>query len=483
MKYSIFFKKIKNKITPLEAYQALGARPPAVLLESARVLPGQGRYSLAAGNPSHIFQYCQGQTTIKVRGKKNKVVRGRPLLHLKRLLASRRVTRKPGDLSFCGGAVGFAGYEAKKIMEPSLSTSAREDLGLPWMYFLLIDEGVLFDHQKKQALLFCVHRKAGLAGRRLSILEKKILSFFSKKRKRAKKKTQPKRTPSLPKISASVNRREFISMVQRAKSFIRQGDIFQANLSQRLSFSLNEPVETVYEKLKKVNPSSFFGILDAGHFQILSGSPERLLKLEGDRLQTRPIAGTRARGRGPQKDRAVSLELLINEKERAEHIMLVDLERNDLGRVAEYGSVRVDELMTIENYSHVKHLVSAISADLKTGLDAVDAFSAFFPGGTITGAPKIRSMQIIDQLEPVARGPYTGSLGYFSFTGDMDFNIIIRSLVVKDGVAHLQVGAGIVADSDPEKEYDETLYKAEAVLTALFGAGGTRAILQQLRKP
>ena len=196
-------------------------------------------------------------------------------------------------------------------------------------------------------------------------------------------------------------------------------------------------------------------------------------------METRPIAGTRWRGKNPREDSRLGMELLLSDKERAEHIMLVDLERNDLGRVAEYGSVTVNELMTLEDYSHVKHIVSNVRATLRQDLDAVDAFCAFFPGGTITGAPKIRCMQIIEELEPVARGPYTGSLGYFSFTGNMDFNILIRSLVISGKKAYLHVGAGIVADSKPKKEYHETLYKAEAVLSAVFGEKKVREFLRQ----
>ena len=273
-----------------------------------------------------------------------------------------------------------------------------------------------------------------------------------------------------------MQRSVFCQKVREAQRYIAQGDIYQANLSHSLSFGVRKNAEDIYEELRRINPSPFFGLLDAGRFQILSGSPERLIRLEGRRLDTRPIAGTRPRKKGTS-DEAVTLELVLNEKERAEHLMLLDLERNDLGRVAEYGSVTVDELMTVEDYSHVKHIVSNVRATLREGLDAVDVLKAFFPGGTITGAPKIRCMQIIDELEAAPRGPYTGSLGYISFTGNMDFNIIIRSLVLRRGRACLNVGAGIVADSDADREFDETLYKAEAVLRAVFGKNGARRFL------
>ena len=272
------------------------------------------------------------------------------------------------------------------------------------------------------------------------------------------------------KIEQSMDRQDFTRAVRSIQRRIRQGDIFQANLTHRLRFRLDAKLlPRVYDAMRRVNPSPFFGYLDAGDFQILSGSPERLVKLSARDLSTRPIAGTRRRGRTRKEDQKLASELLLSDKERAEHIMLVDLERNDLGRVSEYGSVAVDELMQIEDYSHVKHIVSNVRGRLRSGLDGFDAIKAFFPGGTITGAPKISSVRILRDTETVPRGPYTGSLGYFGSTGDMDFNILIRSLFVKDGWAMLHVGAGIVADSDPDKEYDETLHKAKGVLRALIG--------------
>jgi len=268
--------------------------------------------------------------------------------------------------------------------------------------------------------------------------------------------------------------------VRRAKKYIKAGDIFQANLSQRLSHPVAgiEPFE-IYKVLRDINPSPFACFLDFGDLQIASSSPERLIRSEGRFVETRPIAGTRPRGKTASEDLALSCELLLSDKERAEHIMLVDLERNDLGRVCVYGTVRVDELMVLEEYSHVIHIVSNVIGRLKRDKDRFDLLAASFPGGTITGAPKIRCMEIIDELEPVTRNIYTGSIGYLGFNGDMDLNIVIRTFVIKDGMAHVQVGAGIVADSDPAREYYETLYKAEALLktmeTLSHLRGGTRS--------
>jgi len=261
---------------------------------------------------------------------------------------------------------------------------------------------------------------------------------------------------------------DYIDIVKKAKEYIASGDIFQANLSQRVSayVGTKDPLR-LYEILRTINPSPFAGIIDFGDYQIISSSPERLVRTQDGIIETRPIAGTRPRGKDRKEDDAMRAELLLNEKERAEHIMLIDLERNDLGRVSEYSSIHVDERMLTEDYSHVIHIVSNIAGRLVSGKDCFDAIRAVFPGGTITGVPKVRCMEIIDELEPVRRGPYTGSMGYIGFCGNMDLNIIIRSYVIKDSVAYVQAGAGIVADSDPEREYSETLKKAEALIKTL----------------
>jgi anthranilate/para-aminobenzoate synthase component I len=269
-------------------------------------------------------------------------------------------------------------------------------------------------------------------------------------------------------LEPDMTRERFESMVRRCKDYIAAGDIYQANLSQRFSAPLGgHDTLRLYRILRSINPSPFASYMDFGDVTIVSSSPERLIRLRGGVADTRPIAGTRRRGKDFDEMKELSAELLTNEKERAEHIMLLDLERNDLGKVCDYGSVRVDEMMVIEDYSHVIHIVSNVRGDLARGRDCFDLIRAVFPGGTITGVPKVRCMEIIDELEPVARGPYTGSLGYISNAGDMDLNIIIRTFVVRKGTAHVQVGAGIVADSDPGREYEETLQKAEALRKAL----------------
>lgn len=283
-------------------------------------------------------------------------------------------------------------------------------------------------------------------------------------------------------LSPEQPRAEYMEKVLQCQEFIGSGDIYQINLSHRFAIGCGEDsgpgssmrrarprelARPLYESLRKVNPAPFAGILESDDLCLVSASPERLVRLQERQVETRPIAGTRPRGRTLSEDRKLVEDLLTNQKERAEHIMLVDLERNDLGRVCQYGSVRIDEFMHVERYSHVSHIVSNIQGTLRDNLDGFDLIRAVFPGGTVTGVPKIRCMEILEQLEPVRRGPYTGSLGYVSWNGDLDLNIIIRTLVLTKTGGYLQVGAGIVADSNPAREYEETLHKAEAFFQAL----------------
>ena len=269
-------------------------------------------------------------------------------------------------------------------------------------------------------------------------------------------------------IHHEMKKTDYMDMVKKAKAYIHAGDIFQANLSQRVSAYIGEvSAWQIYKMLSRINPSPFASYLDMGDYHIASSSPERLVRVKGDTVDTRPIAGTRPRGDDADGDNRMRTELLLNEKERAEHLMLIDLERNDLGKISDYSTVEVDEFMITEDYSHVIHIVSNVKGSIVKGKDCFDAIRATFPGGTITGVPKVRCMEIIDELEPVTRGPYTGSIGYIGFDCSMDLNIIIRTFLIKNKTAYVQAGAGIVADSDPENEYYETLKKAEALIKTL----------------
>ena len=275
-----------------------------------------------------------------------------------------------------------------------------------------------------------------------------------------------KKKPVQDLLEVSMDEQQFIAAVEKVQQYIAQGDVFQVNLSVRQSKPIEVEAIDVYEQLRLVNPSPYMAYLHTPDFQFVSGSPELLVKKKGTEVSTRPIAGTRSRGKDEDEDLKLANELIDNEKERAEHVMLVDLERNDLGRVCSYGTVEVNEFMVIEKYSHVMHIVSNVRGELADNMTSFDVTDAVFPGGTITGAPKIRTMEIIEELEPVQRGVYTGSIGWIDFTGDMELNIVIRTMVVKDGKAHVQAGAGIVIDSNPMNEYKESLKKAAALWKA-----------------
>ncbi|OGV97883.1 MAG: aminodeoxychorismate synthase, component I [Nitrospinae bacterium RIFCSPLOWO2_02_39_17] len=370
---------------------------------------------------------------------------------------------------FWGGVVGYFGYDTLHFFE-NISHIAKDDLHIPEVYIGFAKEVIVFDHlENTLKVIVCLERDDDYeyGVERLSKLVSAITSHqlpITSRKLNAKN------------MKANITKAQFVDMVKRAKEYIREGDIFQANLSQRFEVEFEGNPWEFYKKLNHINPSPFGGYMNFGNMFIVSSSPERLIKVNGRYIETRPIAGTRPRGRDSQNDTALSKELLLNEKERAEHIMLVDLERNDLGRVCKYGTVKVDELMILESYSHVWHIVSKVSGELREDIKFIDILRACFPGGTITGCPKVRCMEIIEELEPVRRGIYTGSMGYIGYNGRVDLNIIIRSALIKrdkgqgtrgEGKIYFHAGAGIVADSDPEREYEETLFKAEAIMKAL----------------
>ncbi|MDO8729707.1 MAG: anthranilate synthase component I family protein [Candidatus Omnitrophota bacterium] len=436
-------------VLPLESdarslFEAASFSSPCVLLESARLHPVTGRYSVIAGEPS-------GSLIARGSG-------GDPFSALEKKLASRRAVRIPGFPPFVGGAVGVIGFEASKLLE-QLPSRAEDDLHLPDLAFLFFDEAIVLDHQEEKLWVIALRPTYDEAVAEIDRLLERL-------RRPAGRRGLPPASPAAG-LTSTHTRESFEAMVRRAKEFIAAGDIYQANLSQRFSAPLREEPWSLYRRLTEINPSPFAAFADFGSFQIVSASPERLIRVRGDRAQTRPIAGTRPKGATAVETARLRRELLLNEKERAEHLMLVDLERNDLGRVCRYDTVRVDDLMGLEEYSHVVHIVSNVQGRLKTGTGFRELMAALFPGGTISGCPKIRCLEVIDELEPVRRHFYTGSLGYLSDTGEMDLNILIRTAVVKEGQVHVQAGAGIVADSDPGREYEETLHKAQALLEVM----------------
>lgn len=453
---------------PLEAdaqalFQAADFRGPCVLLESARTHPVTGRYSILAGEPDQVLT------------SRDAVPDAGSFRRLERLLEDGKAASVPGLPPFVGGAIGYFGYDACRFLEriPSL---ARDDLNLPEWAFLFFSQAAVLDHQERK--LWCIALADGPAG--VDGARARAERLLQRVTRAPTTLAQGDFIQPNSEICSTHTRDSFESMVRRAKSFIAEGEIYQANLSQRFDLPLPASPWQLYRRLTRINPSPFAAFADfsatrcggsanpfGGGFQVASASPERLLRVAGETAETRPIAGTRPRGGSAVETARLRTELLLNEKERAEHLMLVDLERNDLGRICRYGSVRVDDLMGVEEYSHVIHIVSNVQGQLRPGLRLSDWIRAVFPGGTITGCPKIRCMEIIEELEPVRRQLYTGSLGYFSADGHADLNILIRTAFATQGRLYFQAGAGIVADSDPAREYDETLHKARALVEAL----------------
>ncbi|WP_232699096.1 anthranilate synthase component I family protein [Brevibacillus daliensis] len=462
-------------IDPLESLRMLHSDlTGSVLLESGRA----GKYSYLAYEPLLRVMSKNGETVVEKWSKQGsvsseKILNQSPLHVLRDQLQAYKTPHISGMPDFTGGAMGYLSYEMNRHFEHSLQHLPIDDLQLPQLYVMIYQDLIAFDHDTKECFLL-THVSAeadeseyNLAAERLLHLSEKLsnVQAVTSDQNWEELRKKPLSTPE--KVDVSFEQEEFEEAVRAIQAYIAAGDVFQVNLSVRQSAPLAVSADAVYETLRKLNPSPYKGYLHFPEFQIVSGSPELLIKVQQGEVSTRPIAGTRPRGKTDEEDEALAKELLMNEKERAEHVMLVDLERNDMGRVCKYGSVEVTELMVVEKYSHVMHIVSHIKGELDDDKDAFDAIAAAFPGGTITGAPKVRTMEIIEELEKVQRGVYTGSIGWFGFDGDVELNIVIRTMVVKDQIGYIQAGAGIVIDSEPEAEYHESLKKAEAMWKAV----------------
>jgi anthranilate synthase component 1 len=455
--------------TPVSAFlklRALAPSEPAFLLESADQGQRVGRWSFIGVSPRSVLRWSLGDP-------------GDPYA-----LAAEQVARfrqappaDPGDgvggAPFLGGAVGFFGYDLVRTVEP-LGEGGPDPLGLPDMALMLSDVLVIFDHLKHSiTILVNVEVDAGMERADAAIERRyaeaaQTIAEIREALDGPVPHTEHSVTPrETPRFESNMPRAQFEGMVERIVRYIHAGDAFQVVPSQRWSAPVPVDAFSIYRGLRTVNPSPYMYYLDFGDFQVAGASPEPLLTVNGRHVSTRPIAGTRPRGASPEDDRRIAAELLADEKERSEHVMLVDLGRNDLGRVCEYGSVTVDELMEIEYYSHVMHIVSSVSGTLRPDVGAMDALRSVLPAGTLSGAPKVRAMQIIDELEPVKRGGYGGAIGYLSYGGDLDTAIHIRTVVVKDGVAHIQAGGGTVADAKPAYEYEESVAKSTAAMRAI----------------
>jgi anthranilate synthase component 1 len=438
--------------TPVSAYLKLRGGGPSFLLESAEQGQRFGRWSFLGFRPRTVIRWRHGDP-------------GDPYALVEAELGRYRIAQLDGLPPFAGGAVGLFGYDLVRSAEPKLGEGNPDELQVPDLALMVSDVLVAFDHLKHEVTVLAnvfaeedVERGYAAAAAAIADVRDRLAAPVPRVR-------AGRREP--PRFSSNIGSEGYAAAVERSKEYIRAGDVYQVVPSQRWSAEVPVEAFSIYRGLRTVNPSPYMYFLDFEDFEIAGASPESLVKVEGRRAEQRPIAGTRPRAPTTEEDLERAKGLLADEKERAEHVMLVDLGRNDLGRVCEYGSVSVDELMVVETYSHVMHIVSSVSGRLRPGVTAIDALRASLPAGTLSGAPKIRAMQIIDELERTRRGPYGGAVGYLSYTGDLDTCIYIRSAVVKDGRAHVQAGGGIVADSDADYEVRETEAKAGAVFEAL----------------
>jgi anthranilate synthase component I len=452
--------------TPVSAFLKLRAGEPegspCFLLESAE--QGQvGRYSFVGIRPRSVLRWSNG--TLSESGEADRAAAD-PYAAVAERLSGFRLAPVEGLPPFAGGAVGFFGYDLVRTVEP-LGAPNPDPLGLPDMALMITDVLLAFDHLRHElTIMACAF--AGDGG--IDAAYERAAEAIAEVRARLRGPVPLPERPTVaepPKFESNMRREEFEAMVARIVEYVHAGDAFQVVPSQR--FSVPAPVEafSVYRGLRVVNPSPYMYFLEFGDFQIAGASPEPLVTVEGRKVTTRPIAGTSPRGRSEEEDRRLAERLVNDPKERAEHVMLVDLGRNDLGRVCEYGSVSVDELMAVETYSHVLHIVSQVSGTLREEVGAMDVLRSALPAGTLSGAPKVRAMQIIDELEPIKRCSYGGAIGYLSWNGDLDTAIHIRTVVARDGQLHVQAGGGTVADAKPAYEYNESVNKAKAVFRAV----------------
>ncbi len=462
-------------LTPVSAFLAVaGKETQAFLLESVERGEHVGRYTFLGARPYMTLTAIGDEITIQ-RGRKKEVRRGQILPVVRELLGEHKPAHLANLPPFASGAVGYMAYDVVRQFE-KLPATAKQDVKVPDCVLMFFDRVLAFDHVRHQIHLVVSADVRGTdpkkayrtALRELDRLQQKLIRGL-----RSQRIALEDRAKSAPiKANARTKQSEYEKAVRKSKEYIAAGDIFQVVISQRMDFKPKaEPFE-IYRTLRMVNPSPYMYFLRLGpEMNILGSSPEMLVRVTGKRIEYAPIAGTRWRAESPEEDLRLEHELRADEKERAEHVMLVDLGRNDVGRVSKYGSVKVTDLMRVERYSHVMHLVSSIEGELRDGLDALDAFASCFPAGTLTGAPKVRAMEIIDELEPVRRGVYGGSILYADFAGNLDSCIAIRTMVVKGGRAYVQAGAGLVADSVPEREYEESINKAGALVRAAELAG------------
>ena len=451
--HSAKYLRVPTILSPVEMFSRIQGRCEySYLLESENSSNRLAEFSFIGFDPVAVFTAAGGSVEIRDRSGKVEKRRSRdPLLDLRRTLEGR--SRVDTSFRFAGGGVGYVSYDAVRYWE-RLPDSRKDPAIFPDLEFAIFDDGLVFSHEEGETYYYT------LSEDRL----KDVLEMIGEERPLPKLKVSPPKR--------NLGRAEYEGIVRRTKKYIRAGDIFQAVISKKFLFTIDGSLLPFYSVLRRINPSPYMYYLAFGEREVVGSSPEMLLRVEGRTVETFPIAGTRPRSNDVRKNQKLRKELLADPKEKAEHLMLVDLARNDIGKVAKYGTVKTTDFMSIMEFSHVQHIVSRVVGELQDGSDSFDAFRAVFPAGTVSGAPKPRAMEIIDELEPRRRGPYAGAVGYFSYNGNADFAIAIRTLFRRGSVGYLQAGAGIVADSVPSKEWLETEAKARVLLEAIRNDSG-----------
>lgn len=456
----MLLKKIDTNLDSFELYSIFKDQEYSFFLDSGMDHNKLGEFSFIGANPFLVFKSTDRDIEIFKNGEVEQK-KGDPFAEIKKILANYKIDYKT-EIPFVGGAVGYLSYDLCHHIE-DLPRTAIRDVEVPDMYFGLYDGVICIDHRGQSDKVYVA--SLGIKDNEENVVNNLITEIRS-----AEKAGVEISIPAVSKkktFKSNFTRDEFVNSVKKVQDYIESGDIYITNLTQRYNCELEETPYELYAKLREINPAPFASYMDFGEVQIVGSSPERFIKIRDRIIETRPIKGTRPRGKTPEEDKRNSEELVNSEKDKSELLITVDLERNDLGKISKTGTVEVTELFHLEEYPTVFHLVSTIIGEVKDEYDAVDCIKATFPGGSITGSPKIRSMEVIDELEPTQRNIYTGSVGYIGFNGDLDLNIVIRTVVCKDNKAYFQVGGGMTWDSDAEEEYQETLDKAKAMMDAL----------------
>lgn len=455
--------------TPVRVFMRLkDSSDSCFLLDSVEGGEKWARYSFMGRNPLLTIRIFGEETAISYRDGSSEQICGNPFNTMRNIMKQYSGARVKGIPRLSGGAVGFFGYDLVRSIE-KLPKPPKDTLLMPDGHFLVVDEMIVFDHLRQKLQIIVNMRMEGDLGRQYSIAIDRLHQIKAEISNPGHgiADFQSRRDYKLGQLTSEIKHDDYLQMVNKAKKYIHDGDIFQVVLSRRMSVETDADPFEVYRVLRVNNPSPYMYYLKFEHYQLVGASPEMLVRFEDGFIETCPIAGTRPRGKTPDEDKSLEADLLADEKEIAEHMMLVDLGRNDLGKIAKFGSVKLSELKKVVRYSHVMHITTLVQGTAREDVDAFDALKAVLPAGTLSGAPKIRAMEIIDDMEPSRRGPYGGAIGYISFDGNLDSCITIRTILFKDGSAHLQAGGGIVADSVPYFEFEETQNKAGALLRAL----------------